>query len=120
MKLSFKWLGLTSVAFIAWLGLVVLFTALFVDTESNELLAFSGFLLFFGAVTLGFSIGVARMGLPSWIRSIRSQLFLTSVIVAVLVVVNVGFISYLMLISLHDFCIITVDDNPKLLFSGKT
>jgi two-component system sensor histidine kinase SaeS len=102
MRPSVKWLGLTFIIFGALLGLVEGIAAVLLKPERGDLLALAVFLFIFGGTTLGLSIAVARSGLPSWVRSIRTQLMLISVIVAVLVVVNIGFVSYLMFISTHD------------------
>jgi signal transduction histidine kinase len=106
MRLSVRWLGLTLIIFAVLLGLVVGIAALLLKPDQGDLLALAGFLFIFGGVTLGFSIAVARSGLPSWIRSIRTQLLLISVVVTILVVANIGFVSYLMFISTHDLGIL--------------
>jgi signal transduction histidine kinase len=102
MRLSIRWLGLTFIVFGALLGLVEAIAVVLLKPDRSDLLALAGFLFVFGGITLGLSIAVARSGLPSWVRSIRTQLLLISVVVAVLVVVNIGFVSYLMFISTHD------------------
>jgi signal transduction histidine kinase len=102
MRLSIRWLVLTFIIFGALLGLVEGIAVVLLKPERGDLLALAGFLFIFGGITLGFSIAVARSGLPSWVRSIRTQLLLISVVVSVLVVVNIGFVSYLMFISPHD------------------
>jgi signal transduction histidine kinase len=106
MRLNVKWLGLTLLIFGALLGLVEGITAVLLKPERSDLLALAGFLLISGGLTLGLSIAVARFGLPKWVRSIRTQLLIISVVVTVLVVVNIGFVSYLMFISTHDLGIL--------------
>jgi hypothetical protein len=106
MGLSVKWLVLTFIIFGALIGLLESFAAVLLKPDRGDLLALAGFLVICGGITLGVSIAVARSGLPSWIHSIRTQLLLISVVVAVLVVVNIGFISYLMFISTHDLILL--------------
>jgi two-component system sensor histidine kinase SaeS len=106
MRLSVKWLVLTFIIFGALIGLLESFAAVLLKPDRGDLLALAGFLVICGGITLGVSIAVARSGLPSWIHSIRTQLLLISVVVAVLVVVNIGFISYLMFISTHDLILL--------------
>ena len=91
MEISLKRIILTVMIFIALSAVVVGVAAITIRPAGNELLALSGFLLIFGGITLGISIGIARSRLPSWIHSIRSQLLLVSVIVAILAVANIGF-----------------------------
>lgn len=102
MRLNVKWLALTLLVFIALLGLVEVIAVIILNPGRGDLLALAGFLLVCGGITLTLSIVVARSGLPSWIHSIRTQLLLVSVVVAVIVVVNIGFVAYLMFISPHD------------------
>jgi two-component system sensor histidine kinase SaeS len=95
-------LVLTAIVFVALLGLVIGIAAALLQPQGRDLLALAAFLLVSGGITLGLSMAMARSGLPSWVRSIRTQLLLISVLVAVLVVVNIGFVGYLMFISTHD------------------
>jgi two-component system sensor histidine kinase SaeS len=102
MKQNARRLLLTVIVFIALLGLEVGIAAIVLQPKASDLLALAAFLLISGGITLGLSIFIARSGLPSWIHSIRTQLLLVSVLVALLVVINIGFASYLMFISTHD------------------
>jgi len=106
MMLKARWLVITLVAFAAWLGLVVGIVALMTQSDRGDLLALAGFLCLSGIITLGLSIVIARWGLPSWVHSLRTQLLLISVIVAALVVVNIGFAGLLMFISAHDLSLL--------------
>lgn len=102
MKLSIRWLGLTVIIFIALLGLAVGITSIVLKPGRGDLIAFAFFLFIFGGISLGLSIAVSRWGLPSWVRSIRTQFLLISAVATTLVGVNIGFVSYLMFISDHD------------------
>ena len=102
MRLSVKWLALTLVVFAALLGLVEIIAVLLLKPGRNDLFALAGFLFASGGITLTLSIIGARSGLPSWIHSIRTQLLLVSVIVGIIVVINIGFVAYLMFLSPHD------------------
>jgi signal transduction histidine kinase len=102
MRLVSKHSALTVVVFLVLLGLVIGIAAVMLKPPIGDLLALTGFLFLSGVITVGPTIVMSRSGLPSWIRSIRTQLLLISVIVALLVVVNIGFVSYLMFISSHD------------------
>jgi signal transduction histidine kinase len=102
MRPDIRRLVLTIIVFVALLSLVEGIAAVLLKPDRGDLMALAGFLFICGVITLGLSIAVARSGLPSWVRSVRTQLLLISVVVAVLVVVNIGFVSYLMFISTHD------------------
>ena len=102
MRLSVKWLALTLVVFAALLGLVEIIAVLLLKPGRDDLFALAGFLFASGGITLTLSIIGARSGLPSWIHSIRTQLLLVSVIVGIIVVINIGFVAYLMFLSPHD------------------
>jgi signal transduction histidine kinase len=102
VKFSVRWLVLTLLVFAALLGLVEVITVILLNPDRGDLLALAGFLLVFGGIALTLSIVIARSGLPSWIRSIRAQLLLVSVVVAIIIVANIGFVAYLMFISSHD------------------
>jgi two-component system sensor histidine kinase SaeS len=96
----------TFVVFAALLGLVLGITALLLRPERSDLLALTVFLLLSGGATLGVSIALARSGLPGWVRSLRTQLLLVSLIISVLVIANIGFTAYLMFLSPHDLTLL--------------
>ena len=102
MRPDIKRLVLTIVVFVALLALVEGIAAALLKPQISDLLVLAGFLTFFGGITLVLSIFAGRSGLPYWIRSIRSQLLLISVVTAVLVLANIGLVGYLMFISPHD------------------
>ena len=106
MKPRSRTLWLTAVVFAALLGLVEIIASTLARAQNTDLLALAGFLLSFGAIALVLSMAVGRSGLPSWIHSIRTQLVIISVVVAALVVVNIGFVAYLMFISPHDLALL--------------
>ena len=102
MQLRIRWLVLTLVVFATLLGLVEIIAVILLKPGHGDLLALAGFLFASGGITLILSIVIARSGLPSWIHSIRTQLLLVSVVVAVIVATNIGFVAYLMFLSPHD------------------
>jgi signal transduction histidine kinase len=102
MKPGAKWLLLTLIVFAALLGLVEGIAAILIRPELSDLLAFAGFLAFFGGIALVLSIILGSSALASRFRSIRTQFLLISVLVAVLVAANIGSVAYLMFISPHD------------------
>lgn len=102
MRPGTKWVILTVIVFGALLGLVEGIASTLIRPELNDLLAFAGFLAFFGGVALILSIILGRSSLPGRFRSLRIQFLLISVIVAVLVSANIGAVAYLMFISPHD------------------
>ena len=55
---------------------------------------------------MGAGLSAGRLRMPGWISSIRGRIVLASVFVAVLALVNVGFIAKLMFISTHDLAIL--------------
>lgn len=100
--MSVRRLVYTIVSFILLVGLVTGIASLMLQPGQGDLLALVGFLLLSGLLTIGLSFYFSRAGLPSWVHSIRTQLVIISILVAILVVVNIGFTSYLMFISQHD------------------
>lgn len=104
MRSNTKHLVLTVIMFAVLLSLVIGIAALLLQPKpkGSELLSLAGFLLISGGITLSLCMFVSRSGLPSWVHSIRTQLLLISTVVAVLVVVNIGFVAYLMFISTND------------------
>lgn len=56
-------------------------------------------------MSLGY--GVIKLGLPRKVRSIRGKLLFVLVLSAILVLINVGFTSYLMFISPHDLALLS-------------
>jgi signal transduction histidine kinase len=107
MKLTGNRLLLTFIVFFSLLGMVVGIAAVLLKPPQSDLITLASFLLLFGGIAVGLSIAVGHSGLPSWVHSLRTQLLLISVVVTALVLVNIGFVAYLMFISTHDLTLLT-------------
>lgn len=87
-------------------SLVLLVVALFLNPPPGDLVALAVFLLLSGGLTIILGIGIAHVGWSGWTGSLRARLLLTSMLTAVLGLVNVGFTAFLMFLSPHDLALL--------------
>ena len=99
-------LALSFAILLALVGLVLAITVALLAPSGGDIAALTGFLFISGGVSMGAGMSAGRLKMPGWISSIRGRIVLASVFVAVLALVNVGFIAKLMFISTHDLAIL--------------
>ena len=96
-----------SVTLLGLTGLVLLLTQAILQPPPSDLVALSVFLLLSGALTLALGLGVANVGWPKIITSLRARVLLASVLTAILALANVGFTASLMFLSTHDLVLLS-------------
>lgn len=89
-------------------ALVLVAMQLILDPPAQDLRDLGGFLFFTGAFALAVGYAVPWLSRRGIIPSVRAQLLLIPVLVAVLTFANVGFIGHLMFVSPHDLGLLTV------------
>ena len=85
---------------------VLLLTTLLLKPPTGDLIALATFLSISGGITVLLGLAAPRMGLTSWVRSMRARLVVLSLLTAILALVNVGFTALLMFLSPHDLALL--------------
>lgn len=101
-----RYLGASAVVLLATTGFVLALVTALISPPAGDLVLMAVFLGISGGVTVSLGVAGARLGLPRWIKSVRSKLILVSVLTALLALVNVGFTSVLMFLSPHDLALL--------------